>query len=305
MKIAYLLFAYKNPRLIQRVIDRLACDNSSFFLHIDRKSHIGEFADLRGRNVVFIDKRIPVYWAEFSGIDAILLLIRCALAASPQCDYLVLLSGSEYPLRSNAYIHAFFEANRGQEFITLKKMPAPGKPLARINTIRFPTTQPALRLAFRALAKIGLARRDYRNHLGTLEPYSGLTWWALSRQACEYLVRFADQNPHLSDYFRYVFAPEESFVHTILGNSPFQSQIRRNIVFEDWSNCSKDGGHPAMIQDHHVTWMENQDQVSMDDLHGPGELLFARKFADEDLCLTERIDRMIEHKEALHLPSRV
>jgi hypothetical protein len=295
MNIAYLIFGYKNPNLMRRTIERLSSEDCAFFIHIDWKSDLEEFKAIRGENIFYTD-RIPVYWAEFSGIEAILILIRSALAAPVRYDYFVLLSGSEYPLRSREYIHRFLETNRGREFMTIVKVPAPGKPLSRINTLRFPSTRPVLRFAFRALARAGLAGRDYRKYFGQLEPYSGRTWWALTREACQYIVDFQERNPNLATFFRNAFAPEESFFQTILGNSPFKSRMRRDLLYEDWS---VEGGHPAMINEEHLRYFESRDEVCAQDLHGPGELLFARKFSDATLGLTERIDAMIARKEGL------
>jgi hypothetical protein len=294
--IAYLVFAYKNPQVLKRAIGTLSSGDSAFFIHIDQKTSIEQFSCIRGENVFFSEKRVPVYWSEFSGIEAILLLIRQALESSQRCDYFVLLSGSDYPLRSGKYIRAFLEANRGLEFISLVKMPAPGKPIYRINTLRFPSDKPVRRIAVRALAKLGLAQRDYKKYLAELEPFSGSTWWALSRDACEYILRFMESNRHVERYFRNTFAPEESFFQTILGNSAFRSQIRRNLVYEDWSAR---GAHPAMIGNQHLALFEVQDKVCVDDMYGRGEVLFARKFFDGGLDLLQRVDDMIERKERL------
>ena len=38
MKIAYLVFAYKNPQLIKKTVDHLAGPDASFFVHIDAKA---------------------------------------------------------------------------------------------------------------------------------------------------------------------------------------------------------------------------------------------------------------------------
>lgn len=302
MKIAYLVFAYKNPKLLQRIVQHLESDDAAFFMHIDAKFPLAPFQAIRGRNICFTEQRIPVFWAEFSGVEAILLLIRTALAAPQRYDYFVLLSGSEFPLRSRQYIHNFFEQNRGREFITMKKMPAPGKPISRLNTLRFPSTRPGLRFLFRALAKFGLAQRDYRKHFAGLEPYSGVTWWALSREACRHVVEFTDQHPRFVNFFRNVHAPEETFVHTILGNSPFQSRVRRNLNYEEWLPVGPQT-HPEMISAKHVKWFESQNEVSVQDLHGPGELLFARKFSDDSLSLVDRIAAMIMRKEKLPPPA--
>ena len=178
-KIAYLVFAYKNPQLLKRAIKTLSTDQCAFFVHIDQKFDIDQFSCIRGENVFFTDKRLIVYWAEFSGVEAILLLIRQALASSERYEHFVLLSGSEYPLRSGRYIQAFLEKNQDCDFISLLKVPSPGKPISRINTLRLESDKPVRRLGWRILAKVGLATRDYRKYLGGLEPYSGITWWTL------------------------------------------------------------------------------------------------------------------------------
>src|ERR1035437_2577740 len=164
MKIAYLVFAYKNPQLLNRVIEKLSSEDCSFFIHVDEKSDIREFSSIRGENVLFSEKRIRVYWAEFSGVQAILLLLRQALQRSERYDYFVLLSGSEYPIRSARYIHTFMEENRVLEFMNIVKMPneAAGKPIYRINTLRIQSHKPYRRFAVRVMGKIGLAQRDYR-----------------------------------------------------------------------------------------------------------------------------------------------
>jgi Core-2/I-Branching enzyme len=294
MKIAYLVFAYKNPQLLKKLIGQLSSEDCGFFIHIDQKSDISQFSGISGPNIFFSEKRIPVHWAEFSGIRAILLLIQQALQAPEHYQYFCLLSGSEYPIRSHTYIQKFLEDNRGFEFINTARMPAPGKPISRLNTLRYPSTKPVRRFAMRLLAKVGMARRDYRKYLGHLKPYSGITWWTLTRDACQYILEFVTQNPHVSDYFEEVFAPEETFFHTILGNSEFQSRIRRNLLYEDWS-CG--GGHPAMITPQHIEFFESSEKVSVDTLYGPGELLFARKFSDDTTHLLQRIDDMIDRKE--------
>ena len=294
MNIAYLVFSYKNPQLLQRVIDKLSTPDSAFFIHIDQKSDMEKFRSIQGNNVFFTKKRIPVYWAEFSGIEAILLLIQEALASQKKYDYFVLLSGSDYPLRSAEYIHNFLNAHRGSEFISLVKVPAPGKPLSRINTLRYPTTQPVRRFIFRALAKVGLAKRNFQKYNKGMLAYSGNTWWTLSRQACQYVVDFDRSNPQLAIFLGNSFAPEESFFHTILGNSDFKTRVKRNLLYEDWI---KQGAHPEMIDGQHVAGFEAQEIVQIDDGFGEGELLFARKFSDENLTLLHRIDAMVDRKE--------
>jgi hypothetical protein len=303
IKIAYLVFAYKNPQLLKRVLSRLSTDHCAFFVHIDQKIDITQFSCIRGENVFFCEKRVLVHWGEFSGVRAVLLLLEQALSRPAKYDYFVLLSGSEYPLRSAKYIHRFLESNRGLEFISILKMPSPGKPMSRISTRRLESDTPVRRFVWRVLAKVGLANRDYGRYCGTLVPYSGITWWALSRAACEYVVQFTNNNPHVARFFRDTFAPEESFIHTILGNSPLRDRICGNFLFEDWTPPGGDphrcvrGQLPQYLTGDHIASFEAQERVGLEDCYGCREALFARKFSDDTLDLLDQLDAMIARKE--------
>jgi hypothetical protein len=246
--------------------------------------------------VLFTEQRIPVYWAEHSVVEAILILIHQALAESKQCEYFILLSGSDYPIRSKQYISRFLDRRRGTEFISLALLPnvEAGLPLSKINTISFPSDQPALRLLAKASAKLGLAQRDYRKYLPKLHPYGGTTWWALTRSACQYIVDFTKNNTFVCEYFAKTPTSDETFVHTILGNSLFKQSIHRCLMYEDWSDGPL---HPAMLNGSHLDFFETHQQVMMDDAFGPGEVLFARKFSDQTLDYLNRLDDIIRAKD--------
>jgi hypothetical protein len=292
MNIAFLYFVYNNPIIIKRTISRLNSDKCKFIIHVDRKADITQFNEICGENIFFCKNRIAVHWGEFSGIKAIISLVREGLKICKEFDYFVLLSGSEYPIKSREYIFNYFEKNTPSEFISMIKMPnmEAGKPISRINEIRIQSEMPVKRFAFRILSKIGFAKRNYKEHLNELEPYAGNTWWALTNDACRYILEFISKNEQYCKYFENTFAPEEMFFHTILGNSKFKTKIKRNIMYEDWSNR---GSHPKMINDYHVEYFINNKNVITSDYFGNGENIFARKFSNLNMNLLEKIDQMI------------
>ena len=51
-----------------------------------------------------------------------------------------------------------------------------------------------------------------------------------------------------------------------------------------------------MLNDKHLRFFESQDKVLVEDEWGSGEVLFARKFSDDNLGLVDRIDEMIRRK---------
>lgn len=305
MKIAYLMLVHSNPQLQKRAIEMLSSEGCSLFIHVDSKSDIRHFSGIRGEHVTFAEPRIPVYWGEFSQVQATMLLVRQALNCSVSYDYFVLLQGADYPLRSSRYIRSFFAENRGLEFLSMVKMPAPGYPLSKINKLRYPSEKPLSQFAARVLGKLGLAQRDYRKHLGGLQPYAGDACWALSREACRYVVEFAAQNPNVEQYFQNTSSSDEMFFHTILGNSPFRPRARRTLLYRDYPPTLS---HPALLTEKHVQLFESQERVWVEDEWGSGEVLFARKFSDQTLNLIDRIDEMIRRgeRQPLHrLPMQV
>ncbi|MDA8172464.1 MAG: hypothetical protein M0Z48_11640 [Nitrospiraceae bacterium] len=330
MKIAYLIQTHKNAGLLKRKIELLSSDESAFFIHVDAKHDINAFSSIKGGNVFFTGRRIPVYWAEYSMLEAIVSLMRLALSGPQRFDYFILSTGSDYPLRSRQYIHDFFMKNSGAEFIGAIKLPdgeaanplyreATGKKpencggyaarqyYRRLNALRVPSDRPLWRLTVKMSTRLGLARRDYRKYLGTLEPYAGNAGWALTRDACRYIVNFIDDHPPVCKFFEGIFAPDEIFFHTILGNSEFKHRMRRHLCFEDWAQTnsqrgyggllersSNKGGHPAVLDKRHIDFFAGTGKVVMNDIYGSGEALFARKFSDDTMDLVERIDDMIK-----------
>jgi len=295
MKIAYLILVHDNPVVCKRLVAALSCRDCGLFVHIDQKADVQQFSGINGDNIFLSKERIPVYHSGFSQVEATLSLLQESLSGPQDYDYFVLLSGTHYPLHSREYIHRFFERNRGSEFISIAKGPndTHGTPLSKLNRVYVEETEPTRRFFSRALAKVGLAQRDHRKSLGGLEPYGGSNWWALTRDACQYIIGFVESTKSVSRFFRYTCCPDEMFFHTILGNSSFRSRIRRNFTYLDWPL----GQRPSVLTNAHLEKIELLDRPWLNDEWGSGEALFARKFSDSRVNLLDRIDVMIVQKE--------
>jgi hypothetical protein len=299
MRIAYLILAHNTPNHLQRLITALATPSSSFFIHLDAKSDANDFRHIKGDNILFAHDRVPVYWGDFSQVEAALILLRNAVAI-PQCfDRFVLLSGSDYPLRSTKYIERFFAGNIETEFINLVKMPSNivNKPISRLTRFKFnPVGRTAAIVPSKLLLAVGrlFVYRNYKKVLKNMTPYGGSTWWALSYQASCYILDFAKHNPAFIDFFKNTFNPDESFFQTILGNSRFQSAIVRNLSYTDWN---KGGGSPAYITEDHIALFRAQSPLTLDDVYGRGEALFARKFRNNSALLVSMLDALIQRRE--------
>src|SRR6476660_8705713 len=103
MRIAYLIMAYDQPDHLHRMVKALDCDGVSFYIHIDNKVELSTFRPemLEKENVHFLRTRVDIQWMGFSQVEAILMLMQEALKEASRFDYCVLLSGSDYPIKSN------------------------------------------------------------------------------------------------------------------------------------------------------------------------------------------------------------
>lgn len=300
MKIAYLILAHNNPQHLQRLVSALSSRSCAFFIHIDRKASLRSFSNVTGKNVFFAQERVPVYWGDFSQVEAILILLRTALADQRRFDYVVLLSGTDYPLQPVEYIEHFFAHNSGTEFINIVQMPceAAGKPIARLTTYKQRPGDPTIRRALRNLlvkTRVTPAERDYTAYLGNLVPYGGSTWWALSREACAYIQHFVDNQPNVVHFFTHTVCPDESIFQTILGNSPYKASIQRNLTYTDWRGG---GANPGYITEQHLETFAAAAPIMITNTYGTGELLFARKFSDDTEDIVLRLDQIIRERGA-------
>jgi hypothetical protein len=303
MKLAYLIAAHHQPAHFQRLLDALLTASSAAFVHIDAKSPIAPFLGTQHSNVHFCKPRVPVYWGEYSQVDATMIMLREALASPSKFDYFVLLSGADYPLRPAAAIEAFFARHSGTEFINLVRMPneRASKPVTRLTQYkvlsgRFTTLPEKALRRLLIRARLLPAERDYTAALAGFIPCGGSSWWALSRSACEYIVAITQSMPRLVDFFRHTWFPDETYFQTLLGNSPFRDRIRRNLTYADWH---AGGAHPAQIEARHLQSFADCKAVPSD-VYGAGELLFARKFRDADAALTAQIDALMTSTPSLN-----
>lgn len=108
---AFIMPVFKQPGLVARIIKVLEAPNHFFFLHVDKKTqNFSEFVEKCGacKNVCFIE-RIPIYHGTISQVNATINLLQATLKHKTAFDFVHLISGNDYPLRSNEQLDAFFE----------------------------------------------------------------------------------------------------------------------------------------------------------------------------------------------------
>lgn len=237
MKIAYAVLAHTDPSHVVRLARKLvSATNNEVFIHVDLKSDLQPFVALAGdtRRIHFLQNRVPVWWAGFNSVVATVDAFSCALD-SGSFDRFVILQGLDYPIVNNDVIDEFFGQHPDTEFIRgvnesistdftdLHKYclrwqmdyPSRAKQVTNgVNSllVRSPVVPPL--------------KKPYVSINGRKSPiYRGWAHFALTRSATEFVANFYRSHPKFNDFFRTVYAPDESYFHTILHNSRFAANI--------------------------------------------------------------------------------
>jgi hypothetical protein len=291
MNIAYLILAHDQPGHLLELVQALSTPDSHFYIHVDAKTRMADFDLPDDPRIHVLQERARVFWGDYSQVEAIVLLMRDALLQPGLAhSRFVLLSGADYPVRSNAFIHRFFEEHADGEFIQMERMPtADGcKTLERLSGY-----QPR-KTSFRAInrlkgiaQKLGLlaAQRDFIPALDNKTPYGGHTWWALTRPALTHILDFMDAHPAYIAFCRNTFCPDEHCFHTILGNSAVAPQVQDCLTYADWSRRSH---RPECLTLAHLDFLTTNPTHPPSDAFPDGlPFLFARKFAAESRSLLQ------------------
>lgn len=139
MKIHYIILVHKNPEQLCRLVEQLETEQTDFYIHVDRKTDISPFQEKLSRpNVCFISERVDILWGTISQVSAVLNCMR-EISRKGEEGHVILLSGQDYPLKSNRYIAAFLETHRTTDFLFHFSLPSdiwPRKGLDRLEAYR-------------------------------------------------------------------------------------------------------------------------------------------------------------------------
>ena len=278
MRIGYVILAHTLPDHLVRLVRRLDSDRAQFVVHFDVRGSDSEFEGIEREfagtpNVQLLPRR-RVQWCGFSLVETALDGVQRLLNADPPLDYVVLLTGQDYPLRPAGEIESRLAAGDGRSFLTYR--PSRGRFLRRMTRAHWHGTigSRKLRLPNR------LMPLTFRRTLPAgLEPYDGSAHWCLSRAALEY-VRTRDDA--LVEFFRWVACPEESFFQSILLSSPLaDSIVNDDLRYIDWS---EGGASPRVLTSYDLDRMLASNA------------LFARKF--DPRVDSEVLDALDSHMDA-------
>ena len=254
MVINYCFTVYNEPELLRHTILRLQHPKARFFIHVDRRVDDSVFYDaLEGiENIEFIKDRVISQWADISTVQAVMYLFRAAIKDDKE-GYCVLLSGSDYPLKTANQIVEILTSLYPQEFIHASNDNDWNHRMkswmnSHINS-HWLTVDGKIKLVvkpYRCVKLYGLGTLKYKRFfsfifnllspkiLGRavkcffkrrelpvgLTAYASETWFQITTDAAKYVLEYIDSNPEVLDFYGTFGFPEESMMQSIILSNP-------------------------------------------------------------------------------------
>ncbi|XP_011505061.1 PREDICTED: xylosyltransferase oxt [Ceratosolen solmsi marchali] len=235
VKIAYLLTVNgRAVRQVKRLINILYDSSHLFYIHVDARQDymyrelLKVEKNCKMKNIIVAkgpELRHASIWGGASLLTTFLTSARHMLLHSKSWDFLINLSESDYPIKTNARLVEFLTWNRNMNFVK-----SHGREVQRF------LTKQGLDKTFveceARMWRVGERKLPYGIQID-----GGSDWVALSREFVEYVA-----NPEPDDLvagllrvFRYTLLPAESFFHTALRNSRFcPTYVDNNLHVTNW-----------------------------------------------------------------------
>ena len=254
VNLAYIITVHKNPVQLARLIERLNTDGASFWVHVDQRTDRQTYASMVDGvrhlpNVWFLKKRFKChYMTLFSAVQAVIQGIDELLQRGIPFDYLIYLTGQDYPIKTNAQIEAVLERANGASYLSYLPLPYEGTHPAGGRIIQNASRIDCWHLhLFGRYVRLPLRKRSLVARVVNLfvlkkrrfpvgfKAYGGWAYWCLARQHVEYVHNFVNLHPAFVRFFRFVKSADEICFQTILLNSPFRHEIiNDDLRCEDW-----------------------------------------------------------------------
>jgi Core-2/I-Branching enzyme len=276
-KHAFLILVHEDEEMFRRLVGRVS-NIGPVFVHVDAKTHKWRCNDV---SCTFTKDRIPVYWGDWSIVQATVSLLEAALGDSSITRF-TLLSGSHYPIVSNQEI--IDEAKRPGNIIAARRapnMPDGTRPEVEYERRFYRTKRPH---GLWDQTKNGFMNRIiyYGRPLDwkVVTPHSGMRagsqFWSLERDFAEYCVDQIHSSRPLIDYFRRITCSDEKVFGTLFGEFSDQVAIE-GTTFARWSQ----GPNPSPL------FRTDIEEAILRD-----QFWFARKFKSSDSPILDWLDTM-------------
>ncbi|GLH11058.1 Xylosyltransferase oxt [Gryllus bimaculatus] len=215
-------------RQVQRLIKALFHVDHYFYIHVDARQDylFRELLPLENTlpNVRLARRRYATIWGGASLLQMLLASISELLKIDWQWDFIINLSESDFPVKTNLQLVEFLTANKERNFVK-----SHGREVQRF------IQKQGLDKTF-VECDAHMWRIGDRHLPWGIQVDGGSDWVALSRPFASYVANTVDQLLQgLKVVFKHTLLPAETFFHTVLRNSKFcNTYVDNNLHVTNW-----------------------------------------------------------------------
>jgi hypothetical protein len=245
MRFACLIVTYTSPKQTKRLIDELNNGDFDFYVHVDKKLDLDTHKELFDYpNVYFIKDRIDIKWAGYTVVQASFNGIRQISESGKKYEFINLLSGQDYPLKSAGEISEFLKQHVGKQLIKHWDFETEWEEaFARIYKYHF--TDAVFRGRYLVQRIINTLVRQRKVPTDMRFYGTSSTFWTLTPDCALYVLNYIKSQPKLNRFLKYTWGSDEFVFQTVIMNSPYKdSVINNNYRYIDWSGG---GSHPKLL----------------------------------------------------------
>jgi hypothetical protein len=296
MRLAFLIIAHDHPQNLLRLASRLSREGDLVVIHWDKKStfDIREFLrhemSAADYGSVLFSKRFDVQWGRWSMVEATLGCLEQVMVSGREVDYVILLSGADYPIRPLSHLKAFLQLQPDREYIECvdpdnRQWIVRGLSKERYeyrHWVNWRTHPKLFDMLYNAQRRLGLKRRMPDR----LKAYFGSQWWALTwKTASEILER--SKIPRIRRFFKTTWVPDELFFQTMTAAiAPAENIGPCGLTFYHFTPQ----GLPVVFYNDHFKFLKQQ------------EFFFARKISPYAEALRNALDSHMDSTSGQQLP---
>jgi len=301
MRVCYFIQSHKNPEQICRLVRviKTSSPDSQVLINHDFSTSYLDFRSLNNFSRIDIIKRNkPARRGDSSILDIYLNAIKWLFKHNSDFDWLISLSGQDYPTRPISEIENFLAKTEYDGFIRYHDLLAEESAWSQKNIQRFfaqyiqmPQSTNWLLKKYSGRIKrhtpfivkwqfsaLGLETKTPFNQ--KFRCYRGWYWNTLSRACVKFLMKYLREHPEILRYYRRTIGPEESLIQSVLVNSQWFNLCNDNKRYVEYPLELR--GYAKLLT------VEDYSKITSGDFH------FARRFdIEQDSKILDMLDAKV------------
>lgn len=230
-KHVYLIIAHNEFEILKLLVKALDDARNDIYIHFDAKCKTLPNIECKAAGLYILQERIDVRWGDYSQIETEMRLFEYAHnmqdKTGTRYQYYHLISGVDIPLKSQDYIHNFFNTHQGKELLGYYQGHLQLELRKKVQLYHlFPnnfTKERNLNIGsiIRALFCRIQSLLGYKRNKD-IELVRGTQWASVTNDFVEFLI---SKKKEIQKRFHHTFCADEVYKHTLCWNSHFKDRI--------------------------------------------------------------------------------